>query len=121
MIDIRAFRANPQEILERLKRKGALDAGLALLSADAEWRAIQTNVDELRARQKISGKPTPEQMEELKTLKEKLRVQEALLKESEARRDDLLARVPNPPDDSAPDGDSGTPGGNRARHRAGSP
>jgi seryl-tRNA synthetase len=106
MIDIKAFRADPEAFLERLKRKRAFDAGLALLNADMEWRALQQNVDELRAQQKSGGKPTPEQAEQLKARKERLRTAEAELKGAEAKRDQLLATVPNPPDDSAPDGDS---------------
>ena len=37
----------------------------ALLAADERWRALVPKVDELRGRQKLKGKPTPEQLEEL--------------------------------------------------------
>src|SRR5262249_60083802 len=60
--------------------------------------------DGLRARGKRDGKPTPEQLEELNRVKEELRVREEELAAAAARRDELLAQVPNPPDPSAPDG-----------------
>jgi seryl-tRNA synthetase len=106
MIDMRAFRSDPQAFLERLRRKGAFEAGQALLNADSEWRTIQMSVDELRAQQKIDGKPTPEQVAQLTKLKEALREKEQDLKTAEEKRNELLSKVPNPPDDSAPDGDS---------------
>jgi seryl-tRNA synthetase len=106
VIDIRAFRSDPQGFLERLKRKGAYDAGTALLEADSTWRNCVATVDELRAQTKISGKPSPDQLEELRSVKEKLREAEAELAAAAARRDELLDQVPNPPDPTAPDGDS---------------
>ncbi len=36
-----------------------------LLAADERKRELQTQVEELRARTKLKGKPTPEQLEEL--------------------------------------------------------
>ena len=61
-------------------------------------------VDALRARTKLKGRPTPEQIEELKALKADLQRLETELADTQARRDELLARVPNPPDREAPDG-----------------
>ena len=61
-------------------------------------------VDELRGRQKLKGKPTPEQVEELKQVKEELRRLEQELAAAESRRDELLQQVPNPPHESVPDG-----------------
>jgi seryl-tRNA synthetase len=63
-------------------------------------------VDELRGRQKVTGKPTPKQLEELNRVKEELRGLEDDLAVAEAERDAWLAQVPNPPDPSAPDGDT---------------
>jgi hypothetical protein len=61
-------------------------------------------VDELRAQQKVQGKPTPEQLEELKARKARLNEVEAELAAAEAERDAALANVPNPPHESAADG-----------------
>src|SRR5437588_11576845 len=106
MIDLRAARNDPDEFRRRLARKGAAEAFDRLLAADERWREIVPRVDELRARTKLKGKPTPEQLEELRGIKEELQHSEAELAAAEAARDDALALVPNPPDDSAPDGDT---------------
>ena len=106
MIDLRAARANPDEFRTALARKGAAERFDALLAADERWRALVPGVDELRARQKLKGKPTPEQLEELNRVKEELRAAEQELAAAEAERDALLIQVPNPPDPSSPDGDS---------------
>ena len=105
MIDIRALRNDPDGFLAALERKGAKDLGAELLNADEHWRNCRSRVDDLRARQRRSGKPaTPEERHELKVLKEKLRAAEDEHATAEERRKALLARVPNPPDPDAPEG-----------------
>ncbi|HET7046241.1 MAG TPA: serine--tRNA ligase [Gaiellaceae bacterium] len=104
MIDIRAARHQPDEYRRRLARKGAGEAFDAWLAADDRWRALVPRVDELRGRTKLKGKPTPEQLEEVRVVKEELARAEQELAEAERARDETLALLPNPPDDSAPDG-----------------
>jgi seryl-tRNA synthetase len=104
MIDLREARSNPDAFRAALDRRGAAEAFDALLDADERWRALVPQVDELRARQKLDGKPTPEQLEELKGIKERLRSLEAELAAAEAEREEALAKVPNPPHESAADG-----------------
>jgi seryl-tRNA synthetase len=104
MIDLRAARADPDGYRAALGRRGAGEAFDELLAADERWRALVPQVDELRAQQKVAGKPTPEQIEELKGVKERLRVLEEDLSAAEAARDAALAKVPNPPHESAADG-----------------
>jgi seryl-tRNA synthetase len=104
MIDIRAARANPDAWRAALARKGAAEELDALLEADRERRALLPRIEELRARQKLKGKPTPEQLEKLKSVKAELQALEAELEQVEARFQELLDIVPNPPDPSAPDG-----------------
>ena len=106
MIDLRAARSDPDAFREEVARKGAADAFDELLDADARWRELVPKVDELRARQKLQGKPTPEQVEELRAVKEELRRLEDELAAAGARRDELLQQVPNPPHESVPDGDT---------------
>ena len=106
MIDLRAARSDPGPTRTALARKGAADSFDALLAADERWRALVPRVDELRGRQKLKGKPTPEQLEQLTQVKEELRAAEEELAAAEAERDVLLAGVPNPPHESAPDGDT---------------
>jgi seryl-tRNA synthetase len=104
MIDLRAARANPEEFRTALARRGAAEAFDDLLVADERWRALVPQVDELRAQQKTDGKPTPEQIERLKEIKERLRTLEEELAAAEAARDQAIAKVPNPPHESAADG-----------------
>ena len=66
MIDIRAARARPGGFLAALARKGAAEEFDELLDADRRWRELVTVVDDLRARRSSKGKPTPEQLEQLK-------------------------------------------------------
>ena len=103
MIDLKAARADPDAFRAAVARKGAGEAFDRLLEADARWRELIPQVDELRGRQKIQGKPTPEQVEELKQVKEDLRRLEEELAAAEAARDELLQQVPNPPHESVPD------------------
>ncbi len=104
MIDLRAARADPDGFRAALARKGAAGLFDELLDADREVRGVQPRVEELRARRKQKGKPTPEQLQELERVKRELTTLEDELASAERRRDDLLDRVPNPPDASAPDG-----------------
>jgi seryl-tRNA synthetase len=106
LIDLRAARTDPERYRAEVARKGGAEAFDELLDADARWRELVPQVDELRGRQKLKGKPTPEQVQELKQVKEDLRRLEEELSAAEARRDELLQRVPNPPHESVPDGDT---------------
>jgi seryl-tRNA synthetase len=106
VIDARAARANPDDFRRRLARKGAAGTFDAWLAADERWRAVVPRVDELRARTKLKGKPTPEQLEELRGVKEELQAAEQELAQSEAARELLLRQLPNPPADDTPDGDT---------------
>jgi len=106
MIDLKAARAETNVWRAALARKGAAEAFDALLAADERWRLLVPRVDDLRSRTKLKGKPTPEQLEELQGVKEELRAAEEELAAAEAAREDALAAVPNPPHDSAPDGET---------------
>ncbi len=104
MIDLKAARSDPDRWRAALGRKGAADAFDALLEADERWRSLIPKVDELRTRTKLKGKPSPAELEELQQVKEELRELESDLAQAEAERDRLALLVPNPPDDSVPDG-----------------
>jgi seryl-tRNA synthetase len=103
LIDLRAARSDPDRLRQGIARKGGAQAFDELLDADARWRELVPQVDELRARQKLKGKPAPEQVEELKGVKEELRRLEEELAGAEACRDELLRKVPNPAHESVPD------------------
>jgi seryl-tRNA synthetase len=104
LIDLRAARAEPERFRAAVARKGAADAFDELLEADARWRELVPKVDELRGRQKLKGKPTPEQLEELKHVKDELRRLEEDLTAAETVRDRLALQIPNVPHESVPDG-----------------
>ncbi|MEN3342551.1 MAG: seryl-tRNA synthetase, partial [Actinomycetota bacterium] len=104
MIDLRAARNDPAPVRAALARKGAAELFDELLIADRAVLEVQPRVEELRARRKLKGKPTPEQLEELERVKTALQALEAELTAAETRRRELLDRLPNPPDEETPDG-----------------
>jgi seryl-tRNA synthetase len=106
VIDLKAARAEPEAFRAALARKGdeAARSFDELLAADARWLELVPRVDDLRSRTKLKGKPTPEQLEELKVVKVDLKRLEDELAKADGERRSLLDRVPNPPDVSAPDG-----------------
>jgi seryl-tRNA synthetase len=104
VIDLRAARSHPDLVRAALVRKGGEQLFDRLLRADEEWRQLQTQVDDLRARTKLKGKPTPEQLEELTRIKGELKSLEDELDTARRRMRELWDRVPNPPDATAPDG-----------------
>jgi seryl-tRNA synthetase len=106
VIDQRAARNDPDAFRRKLARKGAAEQFDAWLAADEQWRSLVPRVDELRGKTKLKGKPTPEQLEELRGVKEELQQAEQALAAAEATRDEALTVIPNPPDDDAPDGDT---------------
>ena len=106
MIDLRAARADPDAMRAALARKGAGEAFDRLMDADGRWRELVPQVDELRSRTKLKGKPTDGQRAELQRVKAELKEAEDALAAAERERDAALLEVPNPPDDDVPDGDS---------------
>ena len=104
MIDLRAARNDPEPVRAALARKGAAELFDELLAADRAVLDLQPRVEELRSKRKLKGKPTPEQLAELEHVKAELQGLEVQLGEAEARRKELLDRVPNPPAEDTPDG-----------------
>jgi seryl-tRNA synthetase len=106
VIDLKAARQDPQTFRAALARRGAADDFDALLAADASWRSLTERAEALRAAQRSSsrGRPTPEQMEQLRALKEELDQAQEELGAAARQRDELLARIPNLPDPTAADG-----------------
>src|SRR5205085_494911 len=104
MSDLRAARNDPERFRAALARKGAAELFDELLAADRAVLDVQGRVEDLRARRKLKGKPTPEQLAELERVKAELQPLEAELAEAEARRQGLLDRIPNPPAEDTPDG-----------------
>ena len=65
MIDWKAARADPDTWRAALARKDKEEDFDALLEADRERRSLLPEIEELRGRQKLKGKPAPEQLEVL--------------------------------------------------------
>jgi len=106
VIDLKAARADPDRWRAALARKGAAEEFDVLLAADERWRSLVPAVDDLRSRTKLKGKPGAEDLEAVQRVKAELKPAEEALAAAEAERDAVLALVPNPPHESAPDGDT---------------
>ena len=106
MIDLKAARSDPDGLRTALARKGGVEAFDQLMEADARWLELVPQVDELRSQTKVKGKPTPEELEQLRLTKAKLQRLEEELAEAEAAREAALALVPNPPHPDVPDGET---------------
>jgi seryl-tRNA synthetase len=106
VIDLKAARQDPDAARAALARRGAAEDFDALLAADARWRSLTERAETLRAAQKSSsrGKPTPEQIEQLRQLREELDQAQGELTAATQQRDELLAKIPNLPDPTAADG-----------------
>jgi seryl-tRNA synthetase len=106
VIDLKAARSDPESFRAALARKGGVEAFDQLMESDARWLELVPQVDELRSRmKKAKGKPSPEELEELKEAKANLQRLEEELAEAEAAREAALALVPNPPHPDTPEGE----------------
>lgn len=112
MLDIQFIRDNPELVEEKSKQKGYDVDIRELLELDTLRRTRLTSVEELRARRNTlsdsmkGGKPTPEQLEEGRQLKEEIAKLEAELGPLEEHFLELLKAVPNMPLDDVPVGSS---------------
>jgi seryl-tRNA synthetase len=104
VIDARAARNDPDGFRAALARKGADKVFDEFLGLDQEWRDLLPQVEALRAKTKLKGKPSPAQLEELNRVKPQLQALEEQLRAAEAARQAALDQVPNLPDPTAPDG-----------------
>jgi len=101
MLDIQFIRNNREEVARKAQQKGYAVDVEGLLAADIKKRELVTEIERLRAeRNELSSslkknKPTPEQIERGKALKEEINHLEVQLKPVEERYDALLKAVPN--------------------------
>ncbi len=110
MLDIQTIRDDPELVAEKSAQKGyKVDIG-RLLEVDAERRTRLTQVEELRSRRNTlssemkGSKPSPEQLERGKQLKEEISSLEAQISPLEDEFESLLKAVPNMPLDDVPVG-----------------
>jgi seryl-tRNA synthetase len=113
VLDIRLIRRDPEGVRAALARRGAeaAEAIDELVELDERWRAVTTELEQLRSEQNqasrgLRGAPTPEQREQLAALAARgrgLSDEETALR---AQRDAVLGSLPNLPAPDAPDSDT---------------
>lgn len=112
MLDVRAIREDPEPFRRGLGRRNLGDAVDELLAADERRRTLTARVEELRAEQNRASKQIgaaqvgekEKLIAEVGTVSAELKELEPQLTEAEQALAELLARVPNVPHESAPDG-----------------
>ncbi len=100
MLDIKLIRQNPEKVKEGLKKRN-FDAGLVdkVLSFDERRRRVLKELEEGRAEinKKSKTVPPPEEIENLKKVKEKVKVLEKELELVEKDLNENLFQLPNLP------------------------
>jgi len=112
VLDVKAIREDPAPFRAGLGRRNLGDAVDELLAADTRRRELTQRVDDLRAEQnraskqigKASGDEKQALIDEVATVSAELKRLEPELAEAEAALTELLAKTPNLPHESAPDG-----------------
>ena len=112
MLDIKAIRDDPEPFRKGLARRNLADAVDALLAADEHRRALIGSVEALRTAQNqaskaIGGAQGDEKqrlIDEVSKVSAELKAKEPELEAAEAALTELLAKTPNIPHESAPDG-----------------
>ena len=115
MLNIELLRREPDRVRAALARRGpdAVEALDAAIAADAKWRHLTSEVEQLRAerRQRASarrGRPSDEEVAQERALGERLAELEHALKNAESERQEKLSWVPNLPDEAVPIGKDDT-------------
>ncbi len=112
MLDIKAIREDPEPFRKGLARRNLADAVDALLVVDERRRTLIGSVEALRTSQNqaskaIGGAQGDEKQRliaEVSKVSAELKAMEPELEAAEAALTDLLAKTPNIPHESAPDG-----------------
>ena len=116
MLDIKRIKQNPQEVKDAMKsRNKNMDALIdEILTIDAQRREVTSDTEALKARQNVvskqipqmkkEGQDTTEIMAEMKELSLKIKEQDAMLAELEAKQQDIIMGIPNIPHASVPKG-----------------
>ena len=110
MLDIRYIRENAERVKEFTVQKGYRADIDELLRLDAKRRALTGKADELRAERNVATpkgqRPTPEQIENGKRLKDEISTLETELKTIDNDYMTILKKIPNIPEDDVPVGAS---------------
>ena len=114
MLDLKAIRDNPEPFRAGLARRGVAKELDRLVALDEEQRRLKVRVEDLRAEQnrvskevgRAAGDEKSQLIERIRTVSEELKDLEPQLDSSTEEIEGLLARLPNVPHDSVPDGES---------------
>jgi seryl-tRNA synthetase len=113
MLDIRLIRSDPDAVRAALARRGpgVADGVDRVLELDERWRALTTELEEIRAEQNaatrtLRGAPSPEQREEMAARAARGRAASDAETAVRAERDEALLALPNLPTDDAPPADT---------------
>src|SRR5439155_13909618 len=114
MLDLKAIREDPDRFRARLTRRGAAEDLDRLIAFDREQRELKTRVEQLRAEQnraskdmsRASAEERASLVEQARRLTADLKALEPDLERVTEEMDALLARLPNVPHESVPDGES---------------
>jgi seryl-tRNA synthetase len=113
VLDIRLIRRDPDGVRTALARRGPAAAAAIdhVLELDGRWRALTTELEQLRSEQNQAnrerkGAPSPEQRQQLSELAARGRALSDAENGVRAERDAALASLPNLPADDSPDEDT---------------
>lgn len=125
MLDIKFIRENADIVKEGVKNKG-VDVDIdKLIELDNKRKHLQTEIDDLRSQRKKNsqaeggGKPSDEQIQKGKELKEKISKLDEEYKQVEEEYWDLMIQVPMIPSEDTPIGEDDSK--NMEIHREGDP
>lgn len=104
MIDIKALRENPEVYKNSAKLRGVAVDIDKLLKLDKERITLIGQVEGLRAKLNIKGKPTPEELGKLQETKKELEELEKSFAKIDEPYQELLATVPNNMAENTPEG-----------------
>ena len=101
MVDITIIREKPQEIQKAAAAKGVTVDIETVLDLDKQFQSLQREIQTVREERNalakgITGKPTPEQVEKGKKVKETLDTKEQAFQKIETELKALLLAIPNP-------------------------
>ncbi len=109
MLDIKLIRENPDAVKEAARKKG-VDVDIdALLALDERRRHVLQELEAKRAEQNKASKGGPKgptELEELKKLKEQIKILEEEIRKVQADYGHMMLLVPQVPDESVPEGET---------------
>jgi len=115
LLDLKAIREDPERYRKAMARRGAAEELDRALALDEERRKLTVRVEEIRAEQnrgskEVAGAATKDErqavIERLRSVSEALSGREKELARIEDELADVMARLPNIPDEAVPEGQS---------------